>query len=79
MSTGLKRAFACARAQRSLENLRSTEHLRRLTIVSVTAIALQAERGLDALVLPDMVTLSVKCQEQVWYLNPLCEVHPTDM
>ncbi len=36
MSTGLKRAFAWARAQYSIDNLRSTEHLRRLTIVSVT-------------------------------------------
>ena len=59
-----------ARAQYSFDNLRSTDYLRRLTIVSVTAMALlqspclQLERGFDALVIPDMVTL--------------CAVHPTD-
>ncbi len=37
------------------------------------------ERVLDALVTPGTATLAVKCQEQVWYLALLCDVHPTDM
>jgi len=93
VSAGLKRAVACARALSAPSKTYSQlniyavkQALRRVQVkgqechcMFLSRPSAVLERVLDALVTPGTVTLAVKCQEQVWYLALLCDVHPTDM